>query len=152
VTLLARAVAQGSSDERRLAIRTAPITDAEVLRVVKEAAKDGDADVRVMALARLLEVSAERAAAQKKLAELAKGKDNVAAQARAALAALGDASVKPGLLVAVKSSRPGDRRVAALGLIRLGDYAGAASVLADEDATTRASLACSILAREEHGR
>ena len=149
ITLLARAIAQGSSDERRLAIRTAPISDREVVRVVKEAAKDSDAEVRVMALARLLEVPDERAAAQKELGKLGQGKDNTAEQARAALAAMGDQSVKPALQAAVKSASPGDRRVAALGLIRLGDYASAARVLADEDATTRASLACTILARED---
>jgi len=152
ITLLARAVAQGSSDERRLAIRTAPVTDPEVVRVVKEAAKDRDADVRVMALARLLEVDGERASAQKELVKLAQGKDNTAEQARAALAAFGDGSVKPALQAAVKSPRAADRRVAAMGLIRLGDYASAASVLADEDATIRASLACTILAREERAR
>jgi hypothetical protein len=152
ITLLGRAIAQGSSDERRLAMRTAPLTDAEVVRVIEEAAKDADPDVRVMALARLLELDKRRAGAQKELTKLAQGKDNTADQARAALAALGDQSVKPALRAALGSSRPGERRVAALGLIRLGDYATAASALADEDATLRATLACTILAREARGR
>ncbi len=39
-----------------------------------------------------------------------------------------------------------------MGLIRLGDYGSAARVLADEDATLRATLSCTILAREERAR
>jgi HEAT repeat protein len=149
-TLLVRAIAQGASDERRAGITLAPISDAEVLRVIKEAAKDPDLDVRVMALARLLDLPEQRASAQKELKKLAQTSGNIAEQARAALAALGDESVRPALLAALREKKPGDRQVAALGLVRLGDYSSAASVLGDDDATTRATLACTILAREEH--
>ncbi len=152
VTLLTRAIQSGDSDERRLAMRMAPLSNAEVLRVVKEAAKDADREVSVMAWARLLELAPQRSAAQAELKKLAKGTDNIAEQARAALAALGDESVKPTLLAALAAKLPGDRQTAALGLVRLGDYGSAARVLADEDATTRATLACTILARDERTR
>jgi hypothetical protein len=151
-TLLARAVASGTAEERRYAIRVAPLENSEVRRLIKEAAKDADDQVKVIALARLLEIPAERAAMTKELEGLSKGDTSVARQARAALSASGDARVKPALVKALDSSDRGERSAAAMGLIRLGDYGSAARVLADEDATVRALLSCTILAREERAR
>ncbi len=61
-TLLARTIADGSAEERRYAIRVAPLENAEVRRLIDEASKDGDSQVKVIALARQLELpGSERA-------------------------------------------------------------------------------------------
>jgi HEAT repeat protein len=151
-TLFARAIADGSAEERRYAIRVAPLENAEIKRLIGEAAKGGDSQVKVIALARQLELPTERARATKELEQLTKGDASVARQARAALAANGDASVKPALLKLLDSTDRIERSAAAMGLIRLGDYGSAARVLADEDATLRATFSCTILAREERAR
>lgn len=151
-SLLTRAITEGTAEERRFAIRVAPLESAEVRRLIGEAAKDSDAQVKVIALARQLERPTESKAATKELVELAKGDSSIARQARAALAANGDVSVKPALVQALGASDRADRGAAAMGLIRLGDYTSAAAILADEDASLRATLSCTILAREARAR
>lgn len=154
-TLLARSITEGTNTERRLAIQVAPVTDANVRKALAKATKDQDPDIRVMALARSLGVPAARKNATQELEKLAHGKDLVAIQARAALAAAHDPKVSSELTHQLGSKSPAQRRLAALGLIRLGDYSGAATALADDDPDVRASTACSMIAlahRREHHR
>lgn len=146
--VLVRAAKEGSTLERRLALRLAPTSDADVLAALRDAAKSDDADVKVMALARLSAETAERSAARSGLRELAKRDDDVGLQARAALAAAGDASVEKQLILGLSAPSGHARSVAALGLWRLGRYSPAASALADDDPAVRAGVACSILSAE----
>ncbi len=145
-TLLARAIKDGTNTERRLAIQVAPVTDGDVQKALAAATKDTDPDIRVMALARSLGVPAGRKNATKELEKLAAGKGLVAIQARAALAAAHDAKVSGELSRQLGSKSPAQRRLAALGLIRLGDYSRAATALGDDDPDVRTSTACSMLA------
>ncbi len=152
-TFLARAIKQGTQTERRVAIQLAPVTDPDVQKALSEATRDADPDVKVMALARSLGVPAAQADAKRQLEKLAKGKDRVAVQARAALAAAHDGSISGELLHQLASRSPEERRLAALALIRLGNYSRAATALADDDPDVRASTACSMIAeahRREH--
>lgn len=154
-TLLARAIKEGTNAERRLAIQVAPVTDPDVQKALADATKDEDPDVRVMALARSLGVPGARSSAKTQLEKLAAGRDHVAVQARAALAAVQDTNVSGELSRQLASRSPAERRLAALGLIRLGDYSRAATALADDDPDVRASTACSMIAmannkRQEH--
>jgi hypothetical protein len=102
-----------------------------------------------MALARLLETDPQQLATREALRKLAVGKDHVAYQARAALAAAQDETVKPTLLAELAAPRSFRRLLAAQGLLALGDYAAAATALGDDDPRVRASIACTVLADAE---
>jgi hypothetical protein len=139
--LLARAITEGSADEQLLAIQTARSDDA-VKQALRRATQDADADVRVAALEKLLEVPAERARAFAALRNEAKAGGDAA---RSALARAGDASVSPTFVKELSAQAWQERQGAGFALISLGDYEHAAMLLADEDANVRVAIACRIL-------
>jgi len=143
---LIRAVAQGTEAERRLAIQLVPSSDKDALAAIEKATKDSDREVKVMALARLAGEAAHKQKAVEGLRELAKKDDDLGLQARAALAAAGDAGVKKQLTDLLGAPKARSRTVAARGLLSLGDFANAATALADDDPGVRTAVACAILA------
>jgi hypothetical protein len=147
VGALLRAMREGTVEERRLALRLAPFADADVRAELWKAAKERDRAVQVMALARLVGAPSERERARPELRKLAAGKDTVAVQARAALAAAGDVAMLGPLEQQLRQGTSHERRVAALSLLELGRYAAAAPALADDDPAVRIEVACSMLAR-----
>jgi hypothetical protein len=147
VQVLARAIGDGTRAERRLAIQLATFDDFG--KAVVEASKDSDVFVRVIALAKLLTVDAEKARAQAELRKLARQPGNEAVQARAALATAGDGSVIPQLLTQLKSESAEKRKLAARALLRLRRYPDVATALGDANPDVRTSVACSVLA--SHG-
>lgn len=149
-TLLTSEIAQGTDAERRLAIRLVPLSRAETRRALERAAKSQDLEVQVMALARLVETAGSRKSALSGLRQLAQGHGKVAVEARAALAAAADPSVTGELVAQLGSKRAEDRRLAAIGLIRLGNYARAATALGDDDPRVRTEVACSIITATRH--
>ena len=149
VVRLTRALEHGTTEERRLAIQQAPVDDPDARRAIEAAAADENRQVRVMALARLLEVAPTETKYRDALRTLAKGDDPLAFQARAALAAAQDDSIKETLLAELSAPRSFRRLLAAEGLVALGDYAGAATALGDDDPRVRASVACTVLASAE---
>jgi hypothetical protein len=151
IAVLLRAIADGTPTERSLAIRVTPLDDADVVRAIEKASKERDREVRVMALARLIDLEDKRAVAQKGLAEMAQKDDDAAIQARAALAAAGDRAVIPRLEKQLGSRRSFDRQNAALGLLRLGEWPRVATALADDDPLVRTTVACTVLSREQSG-
>jgi HEAT repeat protein len=150
LAVLVRAVGEGTTDERVVAIELVPLTDRGAVAALEKAAKSDDSTVRVVSLARLLENSGHRAAARNELRTLAKGADGAARQARAALAMAGDASVAPLLSAGLDGDEASIREQAAIGLFRLGRPAEMASALADSDPAVRMSVACSLLASAGH--
>lgn len=149
VTILARAVREGTDTERRLAIQVAPLSDRDVRTALDAAARDGDPQIQVAALSRLMDDDKSRSRAMARLKPLTKRKDSVALQAEGALASAGDVSVQPNLVEQLQQPNPDGRRLAALSLIKLGDYAHAAQALADDDPDVRADVACSVLSTRE---
>lgn len=143
--VLLRAVAEGTTDDRLLAIQLVSVSDANVPPALEQASKSDDPTVRAVALARLLEIPARRKAATLELESMAKGKDGAARQARVALAVSGDAHAVPWLEQDLSAEDPGRRRAAALGLFRLGRSVSMAPALADSDPGVRMSVACSVL-------
>jgi hypothetical protein len=140
--LLARDIADGSADEQELAIQTAPLAEP-VLKALRDATRDAEPTVRVAALERLLALPAERAQA---IVELrTEAKTDATGAALSALARARDASIGPALVQGLVSSGWQERQQAGVGLISLGDYAHAASLLADDDANVRVAIACRIL-------
>jgi hypothetical protein len=148
VAALLRAVTEGTPAERSVAIRVAPLDDADVVKALEKSGKERDLEVKVMALARLVEVDAKHAEALKGLRELAKKDDDVALQARAALAAAGDRGVIPSLEKQLAARRAFDRKSAAIALMRLGEWPHVATALADDDPMVRTSVACRVLSRD----
>jgi hypothetical protein len=142
--LFARTIAEGSSDEQVLAIRTAPL-EGPVQKALEAATKDTDPDVRSAALERLLEVPSARAKALIALRTEAKAEKPPNGSARAALARAGDASVGPELVKGLAARGWQERQSAGLSLLSLGDFAHAATLLADDDANVRVAIACRIL-------
>ena len=146
VGVLGRSVKDGTWTERTLAIRLAPIDGPGVLDALVEAAKDDNEDVQVVALARLAAHPEHGEKSTAALRKIAKGKDDRARRARAALAAARDQAVMKLLEQDLKSASPGERIAAAVGLVRLGNYSSAASALADDNPRVRMQVACSVLA------
>lgn len=143
--VLARAIADGTSEERILAIQLAPLSDSAAIDALERAGKSDDAPVRVVALARLLEVPSKKATALAQLREIAQREDAAARQSRAALAVAGDQHAAPLLEKQLSDPDSFRRRQAAVGLYRLGHAAQMAQALADSDPTVRMSVACAVL-------
>lgn len=144
---LLQATRDGSTEERRLAVRLLPASTEEALDALRKASDDRDPEVRVLANARLLDTPSERIGAQKVLREMAQGRGSPALQARAALAAFGDTSVAPRLREQLDDERSSHRKVAALGLLRLDRPGDAAIIFADESPSVRTEVACEWLGR-----
>ncbi len=152
VALLARGIRDGTFAERSVAARVAPLDGPGVLEALEKAAKDKEQDVQVIALARLLDDNGHHQSSIAELRKIAKSEGDRARRARAALAAAGDSSVRPYLVKYLASKSPGERKMGAVGLLRLGDYAKAASVLADTNPRIRMEVACTVLARRPSRR
>ncbi|MCA9591992.1 MAG: HEAT repeat domain-containing protein [Myxococcales bacterium] len=150
--VLARAIKEGSELERRLAIQLASPDDPDVQKALQDAAKDGNKEVAVIALAKLAGTKKGRQKAIIALRPMAKKTDDVGVQARAALAAAADASIKSDLVAQLDAPTARYRTVAAVGLLRLGDYSRAATALADDDPVVRTAVACSVLSAETRPR
>ena len=153
---LGQYISDGTDDEKRLAMSVAPLNpDTEA--ALAKAAKEASPELRVAALSRLLAVDKRRAEALRALHEVANAKPSSESEAHARAAALtalanaGDASVATALTQALKSPELAPRWRAARGLTQLGQYANAATALAD-DANLRSDIACGILARENAAR
>src|SRR5690606_9349877 len=144
--VLARAIADGTRQERQLAIRLASVDDPELRPAVITASKDADPYVKLMAHAKLVTLPEHRHASIRALQKLAKGKDTDAIQARAALAAAGDGSIASSLNQQLQSQSSEHRKLAARGLLRLGRYPDVATALGDANPDVRTSVACDVLA------
>ncbi|HEX3597226.1 MAG TPA: hypothetical protein VHU80_19090, partial [Polyangiaceae bacterium] len=142
--VLARAIREGTSEERVTALRLAPVNDADVLAALDLATASDDPDVRVSALARSLDVPSRRAAATAKLQAAARGRDAAARQARFALAEARDPSVAPLLEQDLTVGGASYRERAAIALFYLGKPGKMAPSLADPDPSVRMAVACSL--------
>jgi HEAT repeat protein len=144
--LLSVAIEGKVLETRLFALQVAPWSNAELRSKIEAARKHEDPATRVLALSRVARAGALDAGARKELEVL--GTDPVTAVgvvARAALANAGAAEVK-GALRADLSKPDSDRRtLAALSLVALKDWAGAARALGDDSPEVRRVIACSLL-------
>lgn len=150
--VLTQAIEGGSSDEQRLALRlglaVAGSRPPELVEAAKKVLASADPLVRVAAAEALL--SSEHAqAARDVLHELAKSKSvQVVRAVRRALVQAHDASIAGDISRDLTSSDAESRATAAEQLVALGKTVEAAAPLADDVASVRTRVACSILARE----
>jgi len=144
---LVRAIEGNRSEEQLDALAAAPWSDLAVREAIGAARKHSDASIRVLALFRFVEAGAADASVGQELAQLATDSVTpVGAVARAALARLGKADVKAALRADL-AARAADRRtLAALALLELKDWPGAARALGDDSPGVRRTVACQVLA------
>jgi HEAT repeat protein len=140
---LVRAIEQGAPATRQQAIAQAPFDRPELRAAMNDAAAADDEEVRVAALARLVE--AKHAGTVEKLEAYAQPGSPVGRRARFALASAGDLRVQAWIEQDLVSERPFDRLSAASALASLDASARAAPLLADDDASVRVRAACTLL-------
>lgn len=146
--VLARVIEAGPVDEQRLAMRLAPQVEP-LASSYWQVARAEDPQAQVMAAAALSRLDSERPKAMKLLQLLLESKsDDVARQARAALAALGDASVVPSLVSDLRHADPVVRGQAATQLLWLDQPVDAATGLLDPHPWVRTQTACAVLGVE----
>jgi hypothetical protein len=149
---LLRAIEGDGAEQRLDAIAAAPWSDAKLREAIGAARQHADPATRVLALWRFVEAGAVDASVVQELAQLATDTITpVGAVARAALARAGKADVKPALRADL-AARAADRRtLAALALLELKDWSGAARALGDDSPDVRRTVACRVLAQPAEG-
>ena len=140
---LVRSIDGGSRVTRLQSLAQAPLDRPRVLEAVGRAAADDDLEVRVAALARLVEVRDSRGVPG--LEALAQPGSPVAVPAQLALAFAGDRRVQAWLETSLEAPSSQDRLAAAMALSAMGVAGRAASLLADPDAAVRVRAACAIM-------
>lgn len=160
--LLVRTMADGSRRDRLHALAVAR-AEGPALDAIRKAAQDDDPEIRVAALARLLDSKGDRESAKKELFTIAgygtkgsvgraddAGALDQAVRARHALAASGDLRVQAWVEQDLASSEPHRKTAAASALAALGRSARAAPLLADPDPSVRTRTACTLLMASRH--
>ena len=156
--LLARTIAEGSRRDRLHALANARTSNSAELEAIRKAAKEEDLDVRVPALARLLDSKPDHDASMNELEAIAgqgvkRGGPPIddgrrleaAARARSALAQAGDLRIQAWIEQDLVAPDPQRRLGAASALAALGRPARAVMLLADQDVTVRTRAACTML-------
>jgi HEAT repeat protein len=138
---------EGTTDERRLALRLLPAHSPRTAQKLVELTKADDAEVAVIAWARLLGNKEKRATAQAALLTMAQEESSTGHQARSALAAAGDERILPLMKKQMQSPSPEARRTAGTALVRLGAFTELSPLLADPEPEVRRPIACRVLAR-----
>jgi HEAT repeat protein len=142
--VLARAIADGSDDERRLALMVAPLGEPTVKEALQKAAKAPSPEVTPLVLARLAELPDQRTQARASLEKLSEDKSDYGLEASYVAASLGSARAIGRVQQELSHERASRRLRAALALVRLGQRQRVAPRLADDDPFVRASLACNL--------
>jgi hypothetical protein len=161
--LLARTITDGSRLDRLHALVLAKFEGAVLDAIRKAAADDDDLDMKVPALARLLDSKSDREAAKQQLLTIAgygvkgfAGKADDAQQlehavrARHALAAIGELRVQAWIEQDLASTEAQRKTSAASALAALGRPARAAPLLTDPDPSVRTRVACTMLMASRH--
>ena len=142
IAVLARAIADGSDDERRLAVVAAPLQDKSVKEALEKAAKSPSPEVTPLVLARLAELPGAAAKARAGLEKLAEDKSDYGLEANYELARLGSLRAVARVEQELSHQRASRRLRAAITLAGLGKRQRLAPRLADQDPFVRATLAC----------
>lgn len=153
--LLARTISDGTRRDRLHALAVSPRGDALILSSVRKAGEAQDNDVKVPALAHLLDSAPDREAARKELLTIAgygvRGEDvdarrlELGLRARHALASAGELRIQAWIEQDLASPLANRKTSAASALAALGRPARAAPLLTDPDPSVRTRAACTIV-------
>jgi hypothetical protein len=142
IAVLARAIADGGDDERRLALMLAPLDQPSVKQALEKAAKSPSPDVTPLVLSRLLELPGSAPKARAQLEKLAEDKSDYGLEANYELLRLGSPRALLRVEQELSHERASRRLRAAITLAGLGKQQHLAPRLADKDPFVRATLAC----------
>lgn len=149
LALLLRTIDSGSRRDRSFALAVVPTDDPSAVLALQKASKDeGDVDVRISALTRLLEVPTSRTEALSALEQLAQpdaDHPSTGQRARASLARAGDLHVQAWIEKDLADEDASVRLGAVNALAALGRPARGAPLLADADPRVRTRAACTIV-------
>lgn len=145
IAVLARAIAEGNDDERRLALTSAPLSEPSVKDALEKAAKSPSPDVTPLVLSRLAELPGAGPRARAELEKLAADKSDYGLEANYVLARLGSLRALARLERELSNERASRRLRAALVLSSLGKKQHLAQRLGDQDPFVRATLACQLV-------
>lgn len=142
LAVLARAIAEGSDDERRVALSAAPIQEDVIKQALEKASKSPSPDVTPLLLSRLAELPGAGPGARASLEKLAQDKSDYGLEANYALARLGSLRAVARIEQELSHQRAARRLRAAVTLAGLGKRQRLAPRLADGDPLVRATLSC----------
>lgn len=142
LAVLARAIAEGSDDERRLALMAAPLQEASIKVALEKASKSPSPELTPLILERLAELPGSATKARAELEKLARDKGDGGLEASYALAQLGSLRAVTRIEQELSHQRASRRLRAAITLADLGKHKRLAPRLADKDPLVRATLAC----------
>ncbi len=142
LAVLARAIEAGTDDERRVALSTAPLSEASIKQALEKAALSPSPEVTPLVLSRLAELPGSQARARAALEKLAEDKSDYGLSATYALARLGSLKAISRVEQELSHERASRRLRAAMTLASLGKRQHLAPRLADSDPFVRATLAC----------
>lgn len=142
--VLARAIAEGTDDERRTALMAAPLDEPVIKDALDKAAKSPSPELTPLVLSRLAELPGRSAKARESLEKLALEKSEYGLEASYALARLGSLRAITRVEQELSNERAARRLRAAVTLASLGKKQHLAPRLADRDPWVRATLACQL--------
>jgi len=144
LAVLARAIAEGTDDERRLALMAAPLSEPSIKDALDKAAKSPSPELTPLVLARLAELPGRGPKARASLEKLAEDKGENGLEANYSLARLGSVRAVTRVQQELSNERASRRLRAAVTLASLGKQQHLAPRLADKDPLIRATLACQL--------
>jgi HEAT repeat protein len=144
VSVLARAIADGTDDERRTALMAAPLDEPSIKDALDKAAKSPSPEITPLVLARLAELPGRAPKARESLEKLAEDKSDYGLEASYTLARLGSLRAIARLEQELSHERASRRLRAAVTLAALGKKQHLAPRLADKDPWVRSTLACQL--------
>ena len=142
IGVLARAIAEGSDDERRLALMAAPLSEPSIKDALDKAATSPSPDITPLVLSRLAELPGRGPKARASLEKLAEDKSDYGLEATYELARMGSLRAVNRVEQELSNERASRRLRAAITLAGLGKLSHLAPRLADKDPLVRATLAC----------
>lgn len=142
--VLARAIAEGSDDERRTALMAAPLDEPSIKDALEKAAKSPSPELTPLVLSRLTELPGKAPKARASLEKLAEDKGDSGLEASYALARLGSPRAVGRVEQELSHERASRRLRAAVTLAAMGKKQRLAPRLADKDPFVRATLACQL--------
>jgi HEAT repeat protein len=144
IAVLARAIAEGTDDERRTALMAAPLDEPSIKDALDKAAKSPSPELTPLVLSRLAELPGRGPKARASLEKLAEDKGDSGLEANYTLARLGSLRAVARLEQELSHERSARRLRAAVTLAALGKQQHLAPRLADKDPWVRATLACQL--------
>lgn len=142
VGILARAIAEGSDDERRVALMAAPLSEPSIKDALDKAAKSPSPELTPLVLSRLAELPGRAPKARESLEKLAEDQSDYGLEATYALARMGSLRAVARVQQELSHEHSARRLRAAIALAGLGKLQHLAPRLADKDPFVRATLAC----------